>query len=343
MTPKNETNFLNLLEKTITSLKESSGTNFIGMSPTDFEKVVQTHLENCAKGSEFEDGIELVSGKSFPDIVVTDKTGKKWGVEVKTSKDKWNSTGSSINESTRVDDIENVYILFGKLKKPVDFKTRLYQEALSEVRVTHYPRYIIDMELPVGESFFDKIGVDYNDFRKADDTIKQVKRYYSSQLKPGEELWWIDSDTELPKLTTWSSLQPARQEELLAEGYLLFPELIQDGGNDKYVRFANWLVSKNLIVCPNVRDQFTAGGMAVISGIAFPKGFTKLLEHLEHVQKSSQKIKLEEICYYWKIKTIKRNDLLSEWIKCLDNNIFVTKKTPQKAKDIYLSYIKKKI
>jgi len=66
-------------------------------------------------GTIFENQIELVSGQKFPDIVAYINQNKAFGVEVKTTKQKkWKSTGSSIFEGTRVPNVENIYLLFGK-------------------------------------------------------------------------------------------------------------------------------------------------------------------------------------------------------------------------------------
>ena len=46
-----------------------------------------------------------------------------YGVEVKTTKsDQWKSTGSSVAEGTRVEGVERVYLLFGKMGRPADFR-----------------------------------------------------------------------------------------------------------------------------------------------------------------------------------------------------------------------------
>lgn len=49
--------------------------------------------------------------------------------------------GGSVAEGTRVEDVEHIFILFGKLHKPVEFRTRRYEECLCDIAVTHSPRY----------------------------------------------------------------------------------------------------------------------------------------------------------------------------------------------------------
>ena len=69
------------------------------------EDDVKSALEECAIGTPFENTIEKISGQKFPDIVAA----KFYGVEVKSTKENhWTSTGSSILETTRVADVENI-------------------------------------------------------------------------------------------------------------------------------------------------------------------------------------------------------------------------------------------
>ncbi|WP_212744209.1 hypothetical protein [Maribacter sp. ACAM166] len=59
-------------------------------------------MTDLAVGSEFENSIELIGGQKFPDIVAK----KFYGIEVKTTtQNHWKTTGNSVLESTRVDDV----------------------------------------------------------------------------------------------------------------------------------------------------------------------------------------------------------------------------------------------
>lgn len=114
-------------------------------------------------GQHFENTIELIGGQKFPDIVAN----KYYGIEVKTTtQNHWKTTGNSVLEGTRVDDVERIYMLFAKLASPIEFRCRPYEEVLSEVVVTHSPRYLIDMNLKVGNTIFDKIKMPYDTLRK---------------------------------------------------------------------------------------------------------------------------------------------------------------------------------
>jgi len=50
----------------------------------------------------------------FPDVIINTPYGN-WGIEVKSSKSKnWETLGGSINESTKVSGLNEIFILFGK-------------------------------------------------------------------------------------------------------------------------------------------------------------------------------------------------------------------------------------
>src|SRR5690606_30366820 len=74
-------------------------------------------MSELAEGTNFEGTIVEWGGQKFPDIVAN----KYYGIEVKTTtKNHWKTTGNSVLESTRVDDVERIFMLFGKLGKPIE-------------------------------------------------------------------------------------------------------------------------------------------------------------------------------------------------------------------------------
>lgn len=216
----------------------------------------------CAQQTPFAGSIRLVSGAAFPDIVA----GGYYGVEVKsTIKNRWTSVGGSILESTRIGDVQRIFLTFGKLGHPVEFRSRPYEACLSGISVTHYPRYQIDMCLEQGQTIFDKMGIPYDVLRRLENPVAPVSAYYRAQLQPGERLWWAADETEgsgPPTLRLWSSLSPEEKESQLAQGCALFPELMADGSRmkNKYDRFSLWLVAEHGVVNTHLRDGISAGG-----------------------------------------------------------------------------------
>lgn len=246
------------------------------------EDDVKAALEECAIGTPFENTIEKISGQRFPDIIAA----KFYGVEVKSTKENhWTSTGSSILETTRVSDVERIYMTFGKLGgKPIEFLSKPYEECLYGIAVTHMPRYLINMKLSKGETIFDKIGITYDELRQLENPIAPVSKYYRSQLKPGERLWWAGDaadETVSATIRLWKNVPTEEKRRLTVYGCVNYPEVF--GGN--YDRYALWLTSQG-VVDPHIRDQFSAGGqeeMRLSSGekIKFPGVYRRVKNNID--------------------------------------------------------------
>ena len=285
------------------------------------EEDVYEALLKTAKGTSFEGTIQLISGSAFPDIVAN----HFYGVEVKsTNKNQWKSIGSSILESTRITDIKRIFLTFGKLSSPVSFMSRPYEECLYGISVTHYPRYQIDMELEAGETIFDKMGVSYDELRQMDNPVEPVSKYYKSLLKPGESLWWAsNSDSEdnaaPPMVRLWTATSPQEKEELTAQGYALFPEILSKGSNKKYNRYALWLVTQKGIVNTNIRDSFSAGGKVSIRSkggieVLMPAAFGRIKRYHELIEYTINSANEDTLLEYWDVKQLESNRI-KQWCK----------------------------
>lgn len=287
------------------------------------EDDVKKVIDVIAVGTAFEGTIKKISGQKFPDIVAA----KYYGVEVKSSKDeKWMSLGGSVNESTRVEDVERIYLTFGKLVDPVEFRSRPYEDCLSEVVATHYPRYKIDMNLGSGETIFDKMDTSYDALRTADNPVGEIVKYYKSQLKEGESLWWIDNAgdaeenvTASMKVRLWSSLTAAEKGSYTTALYALFPDMLSTNNNRKYGNAVLWLASRHGIVDPSFRDKFSAGGKVDI--ITKVGTYRRLPQIFAHIKEFATDIRLqlystpaEILAENWGVTPID-NDRLSQWVE----------------------------
>ena len=259
--------FANLMDKTENILNQQASSHiaeYQNLSPSALEKVSCQTIKSACNDTPFNpDNVKLISGHKFPDIVADGF----YGVEVKsTNKDHWTSTGSSIVESTRIDSVENIYMLFGKLGgNPPEFRCRPYQDVMYDIAVTHSPRYLIDMTLKKGETIFDKLDYPYDKLRTSPDAIERVKQYYKKQAKKqgGSMPWWIDDAETEPismNIRLWNTLPLPYRNELKAQLLVLFPEVV----NSDYRNAALWLASAKGIVNPSFRDVFTAGGKVYI-------------------------------------------------------------------------------
>lgn len=280
--------------------------------------------------------IVLVSGHKFPDIVAS----HYYGVEVKTTKsDSWRSTGSSIVETTRVEGVESIYLLFGKLGGTMpEFKCKPYECCLSDIAVTHSPRYLIDMELGDGDTIFDRMEIPYDVLRNDPQSIDKVRDYYRqrAQKKHVHEMpWWLGSQREelsvSPTLKLWSEQERSMKARLQAEMAILFSEEIVAG---YYGTAVMWLCSKHSIVDHCFRDMWSAGGrfntlvnpengQRTQLDWTIPKIVGKMLEiksGIDEVKANPQDIELEILEYNEKL-SIGDKSWYDRWLNGL-NNIF---------------------
>lgn len=321
---KNEFNaLLNSTIDTLNTHAKKSPTTIEKLRGHKLEPYVYDVMSELAIGSKFENSIELIGGQKFPDIIAK----KYYGIEVKTTTKKhWKTTGNSVLESTRVNDIERIFMLFGKLGKPIEFRYRAYEECLSEIVVTHSPRYLIDMNLKKGETIFDKINIPYDTLRKKKNPIKPITEYYKSQLKPGQDLWWIDQNNERANniiIDIWSNLNASQKQSIKNKAMVYFPEIFSNHGN-KFSRLAIWLVTKETIVCPNIRDMFTAGGKGdlLITDTLYkntPRIYIKLFENIEFILDILINTPAFELSEYWNVKTTEKQKI-TDWINLVSTN-----------------------
>lgn len=260
--------------------KLAQDTNYyVGCDSKQLEKEVLSAMKEQCKGTSFlPDDIQLVSGQRFPDIIAS----KHFGVKVKSTKEnKWVSTGSSIVESTRIEDVNHIYMLFGKLGgKPIEFKCKPYYNCLYDIAVTHSPRYLIDMEITQERTIFSKMGIEYDKFRLSEDPISTVRSYYLEKIKKEKRMampWWIGSETVTsPTLRLWSgrSLDQEKQNIYKAQLLILFPTEIC---NSNYDRATLWLCIRHSIINTHFRDLFTAGGQVQIENCCCPAIIKRIL------------------------------------------------------------------
>lgn len=315
-----------LLHSTIEELNiqaKKSARTVSALKGNKLEPFVRDVMSELAIGSPFENSIELIGGQKFPDIVAK----RFYGIEVKTtSQNHWRTTGNSVLESTRVDDVERIFMLFGKLADPIEFRCRPYEECLSEVVVTHSPRYLIDMNLEKGKTIFDKIRTPYDTLRKESNPIKPIIDYYKSKLKPGQDLWWIEQDGGRASnliINIWKNLDIEERHEVRNKAFAYFPELFSKR-SDKFARLAIWLVTREAIVCPSLRDNFSAGGKGdiIIRGIGYrdvPRIFVNLINNLDSVISTLMKTPSVDLSEYWETETTERSKI-TDWIDLVVSN-----------------------
>lgn len=283
-----------LMENTVKYLNEKAKNdveNFKTYNGIKMEEPALQAIKSVCNNNEYfkPEDISLTPPQHFPDIIAR----TCFGVEVKTTKDdSWKSTGSSIIESTRMPDVNDIYLLFGKLGGKLEFRCKPYEECMYDIAVTHSPRYLINMDpRPKDDTIFTKMGTSYDNFRNSQNIIEVVKKYYSekSKLKDGPIAapWWIGNSIESVESSsssicskTWHSLSP---EEKIAEKskiLILFPEVIE--GN--YYEASSWLFLRESINNPCFRDAFSAGGKIDAGDFRLSKIFGVVKSCLHKIQ-----------------------------------------------------------
>lgn len=326
--------FTNLLARAHSAIIQKNLNNpiyFLDRDAKKFEIDLFNALKDSATNSPFHDKIELISGHKFPDIVIDNV----YGVEVKTSKSDWKSLGNSVLETTRVDSVKDIYLYFAKLSNPIEFKYRPYQECLYDVAVTHSPRYLIDMNLEIGKTIFDKIKLPYNNLIQLDNPVKPFVEYYKSLAKSGEETWWMGSNEETivsPLLSFLNDLNRNERNIILAETFILFPEVFQS----KFHRVATYLVIKYGLTSWNLRDFYSSGGKKTIrfNNYIFnnlPAIYKTFFDLKDYYLKCFEDLKIQDLTYHWNYDVSQIENTSEIWLRMLlagkneNEKLFLTK------------------
>lgn len=340
--------FAEFMQKTENSFNERSKLDpnlYKRVSPSELEVLTVDMLKEISSSTPFRaEEIKLVAGHSFPDIMAEEF----FGVEVKsTTKDKWTSTGSSIVESTRNQSVENIYMLFGKLGgNPPQFRCRPYQDCLSNIAVTHSPRYMIDMEIQDRKemTIFDKLEMPYNEFCHREDRIDVVRNYYINQaLSKNEMPWWVgrstmDETSANLQIRLMDHCTSEERKDLAAQMFILFPQVI----NGDYAQAALWLCTHRYLLNLNLRDLFSAGGQwKELDGktlkIPYPAVLGKLKEVMPWIEKNlSSKGTLE--LYEFNRPLCETKNRMEKWLDLVDKEFkkytYLVNKKTVKFKDL---------
>ena len=199
---------------------------------------------------------------------------------------------------------------------------RPYQECLSDIVVTHSPRYKIDMTLGKDTNIFKKMGVDYETFCKKD-AIKIAKDYYRKNLKKGESLWWID-DGVSPVIKDFSDLDKNLQERFKIESFIYFPEILSPS-NQKYERPSLYLLTKYQAIKSSFRDIFSASGREKIK--VSDNKIIEVPRILHHLYKNAKTIKnvlivtdRDDLASAWGLKIKKSDNIEKMWLGLINKH-----------------------
>ncbi len=162
------------------------------------------------------------------------------------------------------------------------------------------------MDLGKDETIFDKLEIPYDSLRNLPNPVKPITEYYRKFLRPGEEVWWLDQDE--PKssgliIKLWNNLNTEERREYMLKAMILFPEIFSNRP-DKFNRLAVWLVNMQSVVCPNIRDVFTAGGQGSLTWekrvySAIPQIIIKMINSIPEIKYTLSIIETDVLNHYW--------------------------------------------
>jgi len=255
--------FERILEKACKTLTTEARKDKFSTS-TQFENRVREILHDLTKSFP---GIKIDFNphpQAFPDIAVGN-----FGVEVKfTLNDTWRSVANSVLETNRIETVEKIYIIFGKMGGTPEVKWGDYEKSVIHVRTSHVPRF--EVEISADHSLFELMGISYDDFRKLkmEDKMRYIRTYARSRLQKGERLWWlednIDTEYAIPiQARLYTNLPMEEKIRLRAEAVLLCPSIVGPRNTkNKYDDAVLYLLTYHGVICHQARDLFSAGSVA---------------------------------------------------------------------------------
>lgn len=220
--------------------------------------------------------VEPKMNHHFPDVDII-LNGIKYGVELKSRNNgTWTTNGNSVLESITDEGYEEIFLFFaskviGEDRLMVRFQP--YWETTKSIRVTHSPRFIIDITKDNNESVF-KNKEEYDLLRSSteQDKVEFIQSYLSENTNGTK---WYTRTNENVKPIEFKSLSKEERNVKLAELFFLYPgDLI--GTSNKYTRSASYLLEHHYIFSHALRDSFSASGMYEYKGERIPRVYEKL-------------------------------------------------------------------
>ena len=308
----NQDIFEKALTQTANNLSAKLQKRQSNVAPKEFEKLVLDELKtvcgNMATAST------AFHQHAFPDIVVNG-----FGVEVKyTNKNSWRAVGNSIFEGKRDSSAKIIYVMYGKMGGWPEVRWSLYEDCVTHVRMSHAPRFVIEME--ESDKLFDVMDISYKEFcdLSSEEKMDRVRTYARGRLGKGERLWWLEDRDEhtLPMaVTIYRHLEKELKTQYRAECALLFPEIVQGGGvRSKYDRAGLYLITQYGVYAPQLRDLYTAGSVGARGG---KRGHLYIVDALRDIEDAmvvaAENLDARLFVEYWG-KDVPVNKRIDTWL-----------------------------
>lgn len=292
----NRDEFAAHLENAVKQMTAQAKAGMPGYSNSDeFEKTALAQLKLAFK--DVATAKPTFHDSAFPDLVVNG-----FGVEVKfTKRSSWLGTGNSIFEGMRDYEAQEIALVFYRADIR-EVRWRWYEDCIKGVRISHSPRFMIDMAEDC--LFFEEIKMSMSDFRELElrEKMEIVKNHVRNRVGSNERFWWFDEDREhtLPvNIQLYRLLDPEKKEQMRAEAALMCPQIFKGSRQKgKYDDAALYLLTQHGVFAPQTRDLFSAGSVA---GLA--RGGDYLLRSIQNIapkiKKASYDLSDDLFVEYW--------------------------------------------
>lgn len=271
----------------------------------------------------------------FPDVIIRTLDGG-WGIEVKSSKSKnWETLGGSINESTKVLGLNDIFILFGKnIDNRVQVKIKEFSRCVKSVAVTHSPRYLIDMEMNDGQDIFSLLNTTYQSVCDHPQPFDIFKEYFKEKAKRSNTKFWFLSDDENERNSEtyqelewkfFNKISMLERRLLISEAIILYPFDLFGGSRSVYDSSNLFFLGRN-VISNSMRDNFTAGGQVDLYGYSVPQKYSLLVDEqilntIKHLLNTEPTIEMKQTYQMDNSSQIKRkwfNDIKDALNNSLD-------------------------
>lgn len=303
-----------------------------------FPLIMEQVAEECFPEAILSMGIHL--GHHFPDIDLF-VNNIKYGIELKSRNNgSWSTNGNSVFESITSEDYEDIFVVFAsKVPREKRYLVRYapYWQATTNIKVTHSPRFTINMLDNVESVFQSK--EEYDNLKNLDENGKSefIQNYFRENSIGAT--WYTKSDENIPP-TLYSDLDSSQKNKLKVEILILYiHDLLLGSKNTKYLRAGEYMLETYFVYSRALRDPFSSGGKYPYNGAMFPKMIGTLVtlkELLIHTLQNSSDDFIELAKQEWS-KTLPNyliiDDLYESYKNILDyigtNNTVNTEQSPQ--------------
>ena len=194
-----------------------------------------------------------------------------------------------------------------------EVRLRKYEECIDNLKVTHSPRFYLNLDLKEGEDYLSR-----NDAKdllelSGDELNKKIRQLLRTQ----KSTWWSEGET-----VSFADLPQEEKGLYLNEGIALFPEVFKGD----YRKFTPWLVYSCFVWCGNVRDIFSAGGNKYVEDmhIYVSAIMYRTLQNVSSIKQRIIEMTEDEQIKFWGKSTDNIGERIDDWLELVEKNLKVS-------------------